>query len=114
MPIVTKLAAAGLLCAGLALTGCSGGASDLAGTWKGTDSNGTHDTLQLVDDGTASITSGDEGSCKGKLDTDSEPYKLSFDCGIAKGVATVKQSGDNKLDLTLTGEETEVFTKSGG
>jgi hypothetical protein len=112
MPLTRKAAAAGLLCATLALAGCSGGAGDLVGTWSGHDSDDTHDTLQIFDNGDANLKSGDEGSCQGKVDTDSEPYKLKFDCGIMKGIATLKLSGDGKsLDVSVGGSDTEKFTR---
>lgn len=112
MSAVTKITAGALLCTVFALTGCSGGAGDLVGTWKGHDDDDHEVSIQIFDDGKASINA-DGSSCQGKVDTDSEPYKLSYDCGVSKGIATLKLAGDGKLQLTED-DETDTLTKTDG
>lgn len=87
----------------LSLSGCS--ASDhLTGTWEqvGKDLEEPA-SLQIFDDGSAALSAG-EKSCRGKLDTDSSPYKIDLDCTDGpyqnKGIATVHPSDeDNRLQL---------------
>ncbi|GAB3977236.1 hypothetical protein GCM10029978_066400 [Actinoallomurus acanthiterrae] len=87
------------------LAGCGGnGLGQLIGVWSSED-----ETLTVFKDGKMSVT-GDYSSCAGTAKRDSHGYRMDFDCGVKKGIATAKLKDRQTLQVTI-GDKTTMFRK---